>query len=232
MESGDRDQDGNNISPIMTLPEEAMREIFNNLSFQTLYFSLRTVCKNIKTYVDHYLKIRGTSFFFGCQRGSEKEVIEISEMPANGYIILRTPASSFPWVTRILENSKILDKHLDRLRRRLRRRAHYAANHLANHQKNACHIYESEISLTFRNDQGCEIWEKVLENCTTSFTISQMKNHDKTLHESIQRLVSEIVPYHRESFNYGFGQYPFVQVKAKDKTWSVGIIISCKPLRF
>ena len=226
MDSGDKDQDGNNISPIMTLPEEAMREIFNNLSFQTLYFSLRTVCKNIKTYVDRYLKSRKTYFFFGCKKGSEKEVIEISELPANGYFILRMPASSIPWVTRILQNSKILDKHVYTLLFR----AHHAANHAANQTKNACHIYKSEISLTFRNDQGCDIWEKLLETCTTTHTISQMKNHYKTSHESIQRLVSEIIPYHCEFFNYAFGHYPFVQVKAKDKTWSVGIIISCKRL--
>ena len=221
MASGDKGQDGNNISPIMTIPEEAMREIFNNLSFQTLYFSLRMVCKNIKTYVDNYLKIRGTSFFFSCQKGSEKEVIEISEMPANGYIILSTPASSIPWVTSIL--SEIIDKHVDRLLR--------WPNYVANHQMNACHIYKSEISLSFRNELGCEIWEKLLKHCYPTHTISQMKNNDKTSHESIQRLESEIIPNHREFIHYGFGQYPFVQVKAKDKTWSVGIIIACKRLR-
>ena len=81
MDNDDKSQDGINISPILTLPEETMREIFIYLSFETLHFSLRTVCKNIHTYVDDYLHIRGTSFFVTCQRGLKKEVIEITEMP-------------------------------------------------------------------------------------------------------------------------------------------------------
>ena len=52
MDNADNGQDENNITPIMTLPEEAMHEIFNYQTFQTLYFSLRTVCKNIQTYVE------------------------------------------------------------------------------------------------------------------------------------------------------------------------------------
>ena len=100
MDDGEKLQDGENISPIMKLPEEAMREVFNNMSFQTLYFSLRRVCKDIQSYVDNYLKVRGgTSFFVGCRNGSEKEVIEITEKPKKGFIILRTPATSIPWVT-------------------------------------------------------------------------------------------------------------------------------------
>ena len=67
MDNNGKAQEGNNISPILTLPEETMREIFNYLSFETLHFSLRTVCKNIHTYVDDYLKIRETSFFASCQ---------------------------------------------------------------------------------------------------------------------------------------------------------------------
>ena len=102
MDNGDKGQDGNTISPIMTLPEEAMREIFNYLSFQTLYFSLRLACKNMLTYVDHYLKIRETSFFASCHRTCRKcegkEVIEITEIPKKGFIILRSPESTIPWV--------------------------------------------------------------------------------------------------------------------------------------
>ena len=116
MDNGDKGQDGENISPIMTLPEDAIREIFNYLSFQTLYFSLRTVCKNIQIYVDNYLKVRkGISLFVGCQKGSEKEVIEITELRNKGFIIIRTPASSIPWVTSILQNNKFFNEGLDRL---------------------------------------------------------------------------------------------------------------------
>ena len=86
MDGSDKCQDENDISPIMTLPEETMRKIFNFLSFETLFFSLRRVCKNIQAYVDRYLKIRGTSFLIGYQEGSEKEVIEIMQDPISSIL--------------------------------------------------------------------------------------------------------------------------------------------------
>ena len=86
MDIGDKCQDRNNISPIMTHPEELMREIFNYLSFETLFFSLRRVCKNIQTYVDRYLKVRGTSFLVGYQEDSKKQVIEIIKKLKEGFI--------------------------------------------------------------------------------------------------------------------------------------------------
>ena len=99
MDNGGRCLDGSDISLIMTLPEETMREIFNYLSFETLYFSLRRVCKNIQIYVDRYLQVRGRSFLAGCQEGSEKEVIEIIKKPKEGYITLRVPGSCITWDT-------------------------------------------------------------------------------------------------------------------------------------
>ena len=89
MDSGDKCQDGNKVSTIMILPEETMCEIFNYLSFETLYFSLRNVCKNLQIYVDHYLKERGTTYLVGGQVGSKKQVIEIIEKPKEGFITLR-----------------------------------------------------------------------------------------------------------------------------------------------
>ena len=115
MDSCDKRQDEDNISPIMKLPEEAMREVFNNMSFQTLYFSLRRACKNIQSYVDNYLKVRAIPFFISFQNVSEQDVIEVNKMPKNGLIILRTPATSVPWVTSILRNNEILKEDLFRL---------------------------------------------------------------------------------------------------------------------
>ena len=114
MDSGDRCQDGNKISPIMTLPEETMREIFNYLSFETLYFSLRKVCMNIQTYVDHDLKVTGTSLLVGGQEGSENQRIEIIKKPGKGLIILRAPLSSIPCVTSKVPYNDSFDEHRDR----------------------------------------------------------------------------------------------------------------------
>ena len=97
MDIGSKRLDGSDISLIMKLPEETAREIFNYLSFETLYFSLRRVCKNIQIYVDRYLQVRGRSFLAGCQEGSEKEVIEIIKKPKEGYITLRVPGSCITW---------------------------------------------------------------------------------------------------------------------------------------
>ena len=81
MESGERYPDGNNIPSIISLPEEIIRVIFDNLSFETLYFALRKVCKKIQKYVDRYVKVGGTSFLLGRQEGLENKVIEMIQLP-------------------------------------------------------------------------------------------------------------------------------------------------------
>ena len=105
MERGARYQDVNSITPIETLPEEIFREIFNYLSFETLYFALRKVCKKIQTYVDIYIKVEGTSVLFGRQEGLENKVVEMIELPKNGPIILRGPVLSFPFVSDLHDKS-------------------------------------------------------------------------------------------------------------------------------
>ena len=222
MDSGDKIPNGNNISAMMTLPEEALREIFNYLSLETLYFTLRTVCKNINIYVNHYLKFRGTSIFVSCPRGLEKEVIEITVMPKKGFILLPTPASTLPWVASKLQNNEILDGYRDQIR--LNKMVLYAAKY----RTAVCHIYKSEKCLTFDYDLESEMWLKVLENCTPHKCL----DNKGTSYEFIQMLISKIIPHYSEIHsNHIVGYYPFVQVKAKDKTWSVGKIMYCKPLR-
>ena len=216
MDSGVKVQDGNNISPIMILPEEAMREIYNYLSFQTLYFSLRMVCKNIQTYVDDYLKVRGTSFFVSCQRGLGKELIEITKTPKTGFILLRSPASTIPWVTCQLQNNKILDEHPDQ--DRLLDIVFYAEKY----QTGVCHLYISERSSTFRYYLKSEMWGIVLENRTPL----KWLEHKGTSHEFVQILVSKINPYHFQfrSAQYTHG-YPFVLVMSTDKILRVGKVM-------
>lgn len=219
MDNGDKAQDWNNISPIMTLPEEVMHEIFDWMSFQTLYFPLRTVCKNIQTYVDNYLEIRGMSFFFACQKGLEKEVIEIKELPKKGFIIARTPASTIPWIASVLQNNEFLNVDLDRLLDMV----FYAEMY----RTSVCFIYKSEKRFIFRYDLESEKWDKFSDNGTKVNCL----DHNETSHVFIKRIVSKIIPYHFVTQGYGYGHYPFVQVKAKDKTWSVGKMMSFKRLR-
>ena len=218
MDSGVKCQDGGNISPIMKLPEEAMREVFNNMSFQTLYFSLRRVCKNIQSYVDNYLKVRGgTSFFVGCRNGSEKEVIESAEKPKKRFIILRTPATSIPWVTSKLQNIKILDKD-----RYIFDRYLHMLDYAAIYETGVCHIYKGEISITLRYDQERWKFERAMRR---KFSDNQTPLNNETSHDFIRRLVSEIIPHFFEIHSYHDRYYPFVQVNAKDKTWCVGKIM-------
>ena len=223
----DKCQDGNNISPIMTLPEETMRKIFNYLSFETLFFSLRRVCKNIQTYVDRYLKVRGTSLLIGYQEGTEKEVIEIMKDPEDrlgDYISLRAPESSIPWVTSTskLNNGVRLDDYRDR---RID-----TGFYTATHEKGVRYIYKSEKNLIIRYDLENEVWERLLENCTVKYLDSY-----ETSHEFIPRLVSDLIPYWYPYFfkidSYSHNHHPFLQVKAKDEPWIIGKIISCKRLR-
>ena len=217
MDNGDKGQDGENVSPIMTLPEDAIREIFNYLSFQTLYFSLRTVCKNIQIYVDNYLKVRkGISLFVGCQKGSEKEVIEITELRNKGFIIIRTPASSIPWVTSILQNNKFFNEGLDRLLDLVLYKALY--------QMSVCFINESDKKLLFRYF----LKSKKLEKFSINGTKLEWLDPNETSYAFLQRLVSRIIPYQFETQCYGNGHYPFVLFKTKGKTWSVGKMMSYK----
>ena len=221
MDGGDdKCQDGNNISPIMTLPEETMRKIFNYLSFETLFFSLRRVCKNIQAYVDRYLKVRGTSFLIGYQEGSEKEVIEIIKKPKKGFgITLRAPASSIPWVTSNLYSEVRLDDYRDR--------QIDTVFHTATHEKGVRYIYKSEKNLIIRYDLENEAWEKLLENCQAMKCL----DHYETSHEFIPRLVPDLIPYVFKIDSYSHNQHPFLQVKAKGEPWIIGKIISCKRLR-
>ena len=207
MDNGDNGQDVNTISPIMTLPEEAMREIFNYLLFPTLYFSLRMVCKHIQTYVDHYLKIRGTSFFASChltcRKCLEREVIEITEMPRIGFNLLRSPASTIPWITSKLRNYEIIDDYRDR------DRLLEMMFHAEKYPTGVCQLYMSEKSSTFRYDLESKMWERVLENCTPL----KWLDHQETSHDFIQMVVSKIIPQHfeRRSCQY-FQSYPFALV--------------------
>ena len=222
MDNGDKSPDGNNISPMMTLPEDVMREIFDYLSLETLYFTLRMVNKNINIYVCDYLKVRGSSFFVSCPKGLEKEVIEITEIPKKGLVLLPTPASTIPWVASKLQNNEILDGHRDL--NRLTNMVLYAAKY----RTAFCSIYNSEKCLTFNYDIESEMWEKVLENCTPLKCL----DNKGTSYEFVQLIISKIIPHCSEIHsNHIYGCYPFVHVKAKDKTWSVWKIMYCKRLR-
>ena len=222
MDNGDKCLDENEISLIMTLPEETMRNIFNYLSFETLYFSLRRVCKNVQTYVDRYLDVRGTSFLIGCQEGSEKEVIEIIKKPKEGSISLRVPVSCIAGDTSNCQNNKIVRAHRDGQIDMI-----FYANM---YETSICKVYKSKKGLVFRYDLESEKWKKLLEKCGTVKCLDPKE----TSQDFIQGLLSDISPYHFEIHSYGRDHYPFkvsIKSKAKHKIWSVGKIMSCKRLR-
>ena len=115
MYSDDRYQDGNTIPKLMTVPEEILHEIISYLSLETLCSSLRKVCKKIKLYVDHYLKVGRTFHLVGRQEGSESEAIEYIQMPNKGIIIIWKPVSYIPYDSFYLQTDKNWDEHEERL---------------------------------------------------------------------------------------------------------------------
>ena len=192
-----------------------MCEIFNYLSFETLYFSLRKVCMNIQTYVNRYLNVRGTSFLVDGQKGSEKQVIEIIQKPGKGLIIFRTLLSSTPCVTSKLLFNESFDEHRDRRIDKVL----YAAIR----ESQVCYKYKSK-GVTYGYDLESDKWKNFLEN----FTTLRCLDHDELSHECIQSIVSEDFPYYFEYDNYGHFNYPIVQVKAIDKPVRVCKVFSCK----
>ena len=217
MESRDGYQEGKNIPLIMTLPEETMRNIFNYLSFETLYFSLRKVCKNIQTYVDHYLKVRGTTFLVGGQEDSKKHVIEIIKKPGKGFIIIRTPVSTISFVTNLQYNQS-LDKYPCR---RIDKVLHAAIG-----ETDVCYMYKGN-GLIYRYDLESDKWEKISENCR----ILRCLDHKQLSHECIQRLVSEDFPYYFEHDGFCHCNYPFVKAFYKPLNVSISKVMSCKRLK-
>ena len=220
MDSGNRGQDRNSISPIMMLPEETMIEIFHCLSFETLHFPLRKVCKKIQALVDRYLNVRGTFFLVGRQECWGRELIEIMKKPKKGFIILRAPVSSVPCSTSTLPYNKTLDGYGDRRINKVL----FAAMR----ETGVCYIYKSEKGLIYRYDLESEKWEKILK---TSSTL-KCSDHEEPKHECIQRLVSEDFTYYFENYSYGHFNYPSLQVEGKDKPWSACKIIYNKRLKF
>lgn len=49
----------NNSPQLLTLPEEIIHEVFSHLSFETLHFLLRKVCRKMKCFVDRYANVGG-----------------------------------------------------------------------------------------------------------------------------------------------------------------------------
>ena len=180
MDSGDGYEDGNNIPPMMTLPEETMRYIFNYLSFETLYFSLRKVCKNIQTYVDHYLKVRGTTFLVGGQEGLEKQVIEIIKKPGEGFIIIRTPVSTLSCVNSNRQYHNSLDEYpwrrIDKVL--------YAAML----ETGVCYMCKSN-GLIYRYDQESDMWEKIVGLLDVWMIKYFLKNGFKSLYQKTSHII-------------------------------------------
>ena len=73
----------NNNAQMLILPEEIIREIFSHLSFETLYFSLRKVCRKMKYFVESYANVGGLFILLSkrnrnCQDNQLIDVIQTS----------------------------------------------------------------------------------------------------------------------------------------------------------
>ena len=93
---------------LMRLPEQTIREIFRYLSFETLYFYLRNVCKKMKCYVDHFIDVGGIFFLEGHRRGriQHSEVIYIIQTKNEQFEIFWRPVSFVPWSPVYFKNDK------------------------------------------------------------------------------------------------------------------------------
>ena len=184
MESADRCPDGSDIFSIIRLPEEIIREIFDYLSFETLYFAVRKVCKKIQTYVDRYIDFAGTSFLFLCKEGSEDKVIEMIQLPKKGSIVLRKPVLSFPCLfprpsinAYRLNDEITLETPGDR---RIQKMFYEAMGEII-----ICYIYKSQKGLFYRYDLESKNWERFLESCTTQ----ECLDYDESSHKRTPKLV-------------------------------------------
>ena len=245
MESGDRCQVDDSIRPIVTVPEEIMRKIFSYLPFETLYFSLRKVCTKMQSYVDRYIKVGGPTFLVRRQEGSENQEIEITPIPKKGFVFLRKPLPSFiSNCSSILQNSTILDNYNQIRRISIRQndiildlhgdRTVDKVAYWAKGEMVVCYIYKSLYGLTYRFDLGNEKLEKILENFTTlkfSERPYLWNKCNEPSHECNPKLLSEDFPYHFENHTFGFGNYPFLQVKANDGTWFYCSMMSYERLK-
>ena len=245
MESGDRCQVGHSICPIIKVPEEMMRKIFSYLPFETLYFSLRKVCAKMQSYVDRYIKVAGPPFLVRRQEGSENQEIEITPILKKGFVFLRKPLSSFiSNRSSILQNSTSLDNY-DQIRRNaiLRNdiildlhgdRTVDKVTYWVKSEMVVCYIYKSLYGLTYRFDLGNDKLEKILENFTALKFSERPYLWDQCnepSHECNPKLLSEEVPYHFENHTFGFGNYPFLQVKANDGHWFYCSVMSYERLK-
>ena len=233
MDRGDRCHVGDSISPIMILSEKAMCKISSYLPFETLYFSLRNVCSKIQNRVDRYIKVGRASCLVGRQEGLDYHEIEINPLPKKGFIILQKPFLSFPCESSsILQNSTILDNYNQIRRISIRQndiildlhgdRTVDKVAYWAKGEMVVCYIYKSLYGLTYRFDLGNDKLEKILENFTTlkfSERPYLWNKCNEPSHECNPKLLSEDFPHHFENHTFGFGNYPFLQIKANDGTW-------------
>ena len=100
---------------LIKLPEEIIREIFSYLSFETLYFTLRKVCKKMKCYVDHFIDVEGIFFLEGHRRGriQHSEVIYIIQTKNKQFKVFWRPVSFVPWSPVYFKNDNAHGTHIE-----------------------------------------------------------------------------------------------------------------------
>ena len=95
-------QEKNNSLQLLTLPEEIIHEMLSHLSFETLYFSLRMVCRKMKCLVDRYTDVGGLFILLSKnnRHNQQNQLIDVIQTPNKAFkinwkTIPSTPNESF-----------------------------------------------------------------------------------------------------------------------------------------
>ena len=98
------------ITGIIDLPEQIFRKIFQHISTQELFFTIRKLNRDVKKYVEDYLSLQGV-FVFIREQNMPTRVILIFKREGNKYVTHSWVAPSFPMLDHSsninIENTKL-----------------------------------------------------------------------------------------------------------------------------
>ena len=195
-------KDDNN-QQLMRLPEETIREIFRYLSFETLYFYLRNVCKKMKCYVDNFIDLGGIFFLEGYRRGriQHSEVIYIIQTKNKQFKIFWRPVSFVPWSPVYFKNNKGEEHRCDD-------EWHYSVID----EKLVCCIHQRHRFLVYQCNIQNGKWSRIAEKHTFFECLDQ---NEPTKHCHPIVFPEDSTVYDENSFYYLPIDYPFLRLKTE-----------------
>ena len=81
---------------ILELHEVIFRELFRHLQCETVYFTMRRVCRKLKYYVDEYIQLRGM-FMIAAGRGNPTQILYLFQQKNNAMSIFSKIAQPYPY---------------------------------------------------------------------------------------------------------------------------------------